>query len=329
MIKDRVIFQEIFRRLVMWKGLSVLLPVIFSFWLTPAFVVAQEEMARAGEAAKVNGVVITNEAVAKQMRSMQDKKERSETPAELRQKALDGLIFQELAWQRAKADGLTVEQATIDEALEKIKTNYGGESGFREFLGQNSLTEEGLREVLVKSYTLKLLIEREVSQKVTVTGDDLKQAYEKDKEKYLKPEKLTVIDVLFFLKTDDAESVRKAEEVLKKIQADEQKNPMVLVPDGTFIVREMELTKEEPELYQEAKKLKFGEVSGVIKASDSLHIIKVKEYVPERQKTLDEVRRSIDVKLIAEERKKRMQAFEAELKNGAKIEIINANSSEK
>ena len=279
-------------------------------------------------AAKVNGVVITNESVIRQMKIMLAQKERKEAPEELRKKALDRLIFQELAWQKAKADGLTVDKKTIDEAIEKIKTNYGGDTGFKAFLEQESLTEEGLRETLVKSYALKLITAREITEKVTVTEDELKQEYEKEKEKLRKPEKVTVIDVVFFLKLDDADSLKKVEEVLKKINDDGDRDPLKLVPDSTFLVREIELNKEkEPELYEAAKKLKEGELSGIIRTSDSLHLLKLKEYRPERQQTLDEVRRTIDVRLIAEARKKRLQEFEAELKKGAEIEIIDTKDS--
>jgi hypothetical protein len=284
---------------------------------------APGEEGQKNAAAKVNGVVITNDSVIKVMKTMLEQKERKERPEELREKALDSLILQELAWQKAKATGLTVEQKTIDEAMEKIKSSYGGESGFSSFLQGESMTEEGLREVIVKSFTLKLLFAREVSEKATVTEDELKQEYEKDKEKHLKPEKVSVIDVIFFLKMDDAESLKKAEGVLKKINEDEEKNPLKLVPDGTFLVREIELNKEaEPELYEAAKKLKEDELSGVIRTSDSFHVLKLKAYQPEKQLTFDEARYSIEARLRMAAQKKRMQEFIAELKKGAKIEII-------
>ena len=287
---------------------------------------APREDGQKNAAAKVNGVVITNDSVTKLMKDMLAKKERKERPEELREKALNSLILQELALQKAKAEGLTVEQKTIDEAIEKIKMSYEGEREFSAFLQQESLTEEGLREILVKSYTLKLIIEREVYEKITVTEDELKQEYEKEKEKLRKPEKVSVFDVVFFLKLDDADSIKKAEGVLKKINDDEDKNPLKLVPDGTFLVRDIELNKEEePELYKEAKKLKAGELSGVLRTTDSLHVIKLKEYRPEKQLTFDEARYSIEAKLRIAAQKKRRQEFEAELKKEAKIEIIETN----
>ena len=326
---NKAMYEDYFKEKI-WMHEAVMLLMLFSLFTGFTFAGrADAEDAKNIVAAKVNGVVITNDSVIKVMKNMLENKERKERPEELRNKALNSLIIQELAWQKAKAEGLTVEQKTIDEAIEKTKTSYGGESGFSAFLEQVSLTEEGLREILVKSYTLKLIIAREVSEKVTVTEDELKQEYEKEKEKHRKPEKVSVLDVVFFLKMDDADSIRKAEGVLKKIHDAEEKNPLKLVPDGTFLVRDIDLKKEEePELYEEAKKLKADELSGVIRTSDSYHIIKLKEYIPERQKTLDEVRRNIDVKLIAEARSKRLKEFESELKKGAKIEIMDAKGSE-
>lgn len=274
-------------------------------------------------AATVNGAVITEDSVIKQMKTLAARKEQGEEAGDLRTRALDSLIFLELAIQKARAEGLTVEQKTIDEAVEKIKTSYGGVHGYQAFLEKEALTEEGLREILERSYLLKLVLAREVSGKVTVKEDDLKEEYEKNKEKYLKPERVTVTDVVFFLKVDDADSIKKVEAIVRKINDDEEKNPRNLVPDSTFLVRELELRKdEEPELYEAAKTLRSGEVSGVIRASDSLHIIKLTEYIPERQQPLEEVRRSLDTKLLAEAKRKRVKEFEAELKKEAQIVII-------
>jgi parvulin-like peptidyl-prolyl isomerase len=274
-------------------------------------------------AAMVNGVVITKNSVTNQMKGMAANREQGEETEKLRKKALNSLILQELIWQKAQSEGLTVDQKTIDDNMEKIKTNLGVENGYRAFLEKEALTEEILRETLTRSLILERMFEREISDKIVLSEDEVKKEYEKEKEKFRKPEKVSVIDVVFFLNITDADSVKKVEEILKKINDDVEKNPMHLVPDGTFIVRELEVRKEEKGLYEEAKKLKEGEISGIIKTSDSFHLIKLKEYIPEKQRPLDEVRRSLEGRLRAEAQKKRIQEFESELKKGAKIEIIN------
>jgi parvulin-like peptidyl-prolyl isomerase len=94
-------------------------------------------------------------------------------------------------------------------------------------------------------------------------------------------------------------------------------------------VRELPEVKKdtEPVLYEEAKKLQTGELSGVIKTADSLHVIKLKEYIPEKQLTFDQVKYAIEAGVRMRGRGNRMQEFESELKKGAKIEIIDVKGS--
>ncbi|MGC2063429.1 MAG: peptidyl-prolyl cis-trans isomerase [Thermodesulfovibrionales bacterium] len=279
--------------------------------------------------AKVNGVAITKDSLINVMTFMLAKQESGRKPEDLKKDALNSLIVQELAYQKAKAVGLAADKKKVDDALEKMKEKLEGEEGYREFLERESLTEEGVRSVLERKFTLEKIFEKEVAGKVVIQQDEVKKEYEKEKEKYRKPENISVIDVVFFLKLDDPDSVRKTEAILKEIRSNAEKDPRDLVADGTFLVRTVDLLKdEEPELYAEAKKLTEGELSGVIRTSDSLHILKLKSYIPEKQLTYDEVGRSIEMRLRTEAQKKRMQEFEAELKKGAKIEIIDMKGSE-
>jgi parvulin-like peptidyl-prolyl isomerase len=106
------------------------------------------------------------------------------------------------------------------------------------------------------------------------------------------------------------------------VEDEENKDPWKLEPDGTFAVRELEINKlREKELYEAAIKLKPGELSGVVTTSDSLHVLKLKQYTPEKQFTFEEVRKAIEAKLRAKAEGERLRAWQAELRKGAKIEI--------
>jgi hypothetical protein len=114
--------------------------------------------------------------------------------------------------------------------------------------------------------------------------------------------------------------MKKANEVLKRINADKSKDPWSLVLDGTFIVRDVTIQKD-GELYAAAKMLKPTKLSGVIKARDGLHIIKLKTYSPEHQLTFDEVKGSLEGKFKVEAQQKRLEEWERELRKDAKIDI--------
>ncbi|MBI4685643.1 MAG: peptidyl-prolyl cis-trans isomerase [Nitrospirae bacterium] len=283
--------------------------------------------------AKVNGANITMAIVVMLMNRIASNRQLTpsmppEEVAKINKEALSKLILQELAYQKAKAEGLKVETKNIDEAISNFKANAGAEEEYKKFLEAQQVTEEELRAQIERSLLLQRIFAKEVYGKVVVPEAEVRKEYEKLKDRYIKPEKIVVIDVIFLIKTDSEDSIKKTKEVLKKINDDKDKDPWKLILDGTFIVRDFEIPKDkDKELSEEAKKLKVGELSGVIKTSDSFHIIKLKEYSPEKQLTFEEVRGSLEGKFRAAAQQKRLEEWGEELKKEAKIEIIETESS--
>ena len=274
-------------------------------------------------AARVNGAEITEKSVKMTMDRMRAGMGRAHSGPggreELRKKALDMLIVQELVWQKA---GSKVDREQGDRKIASLKARAGGEEEYRKLLEREGLTESDVAVIVEKNVVYDLAFQEEVVARVTVSEEGLRKEYEKEKEQFHVPEKVEVVDVVFFLETGEKESIERAAGILKRIGEEEGRDPFRLEPDGTFIVREIEVRKEkERELYEEAKKLKVGELSGVITTPDSLHIIQLRKFTPERQYTFDEARPSLEGKLKREAVQKRMQEWEAELKQGATIEI--------
>lgn len=198
---------------------------------------------------------------------------------------------------------------------------------FKKYLQDEMTTEDRLRASIERDMLVEAIFTKEVFEKVSVSESALKESYERDIDKYRQDEKMIVTDVVFLLDINDEASFKKAEEILQSIKADKDKNPWKLQTDGSFIVRNIEMMEEkdrerEREIYEVAKGLKKGEISDVIKLSDSIHIIKLIEYVPYRQFTFEEVKNSIMNRLRNEAAQKRVREWEEELKRDAKIEII-------
>ena len=118
--------------------------------------------------------------------------------------------------------------------------------------------------------------------------------------------------------------MRKAEELLARIRSQKDKDFSALVSDGTFTVRNREVTKDkDPELYDAARKLKEGDISGVIKTGDGAHILHLDQYIPEKQASFDEVKGPLKEQMKGRRQIERFQEWEAELKKNAKIEILD------
>jgi parvulin-like peptidyl-prolyl isomerase len=279
--------------------------------------------------ARVNGAEITMYALVTMMNRIARRGATASTPEGIdtvKKEALDRLILQELAYQKARSTGLQAPQENVDAAMANLKENVGGEEGYKQLLEKEQVTEQELRTQVERSLTLERIFAQEVYGKVTIPEDELKNAYEKEKGNYIRPEKVSVVDVFFAGKEGDDSLAGKAETARAKILQDKNRDPWRLVLDGTFIVRNYELrTGKDRELREEAKKLKTDGISGVVKAPDGFHIIKLREYSPERQLTFDEVKGSLENRLRAPAQEKRLREWEQELRGVAKIEIVKTD----
>ena len=280
--------------------------------------------------AKVNGAEISMYALVKMMNRISAKSAAAPTPEDseaVKKEALDRLVLQELAYQKALSQGLRAPQEAIDASLANLKENVGGEEGYKQLLEKEQVTEQELRTQVERSLTLERIFAQEVYQKTAIPEDELKKVYEKDKGNYIKPEKVSVVDVFFAGKDGDDSLAKRADTVRAKILQDKNRDPWKLVLDGTFTVRNYDLQKEKDRhLLKEAKKLKKDEISRVIKTPDGAHIVKLREYSPERQLTLEEIRPNLEKQLRAPAQEMRLSEWERELRAKATIEIVDVGS---
>ena len=238
------------------------------------------------------------------------------------QAALDRAVFEELVFQEAALEERIPTREEMDAQIQNLKQKMG-EEAFQNTLQQRGLTELEWRAALERSQAIDRTLRKRISD-VSVSEEQLQAEYEKQKAIFFRKEKITIVDVVFFLKQKDPASLEIARGILSKIRDGQDHDPRHLVPDGTFMVHEMEVKKEkQPELYAEAKKLKEGELSGVIEAPDALHILQLKEFVPEKQFSLDEVRPLLKNKLQGDAQRQEIRDLETELKKKARIEITD------
>ena len=280
--------------------------------------------------ARVNGVPITKGSLDRMVDQIQLENPSRETgnaektpEGEVRKKALDRLIFQELVYQKAKQEGVSITEQELADTIKEVKEKAGGEEAYGNYLKGISKTEDEMKAAVERSLIIGRYYTKELTDKTPISEDTLKAEYERNKDKFVVPESITATDVVFFLDINDSASFKKAEEIRAKIASAPDKNSWTLEPDGTFIVREI-LIKKEPdiELYNEAKKLAEGELSPVFKTKDSLHILQLKKYVPETQVPFERVKPYIEQKLRAAARQEKAKRWEQELKKGAVIEIM-------
>ncbi len=276
--------------------------------------------------AKVNGVPINRYVVTNMIRRMEAINQNAPSPeseAEIRRKALDQLIFRELAYQEAKKKGMTVEDQRVDFEMERFITSMGHEEGYNEYLNREQLTAADVRSDVERALLLQSIATVEVVQKVTVTDDEVRAEYERREKEFTTPERITISEIFVPASADNTSS-RKAEELRKTIAAGKDKNFGTLVSDGTFTVRSRQLEQgNETELYEAARKLGEGRLSDVIKTNEGLHIIRVDGIAPEKVTGFEDVRKKLKDQMTVAAQLRRFQEWEQELKKDAAIEVLD------
>jgi hypothetical protein len=126
----------------------------------------------------VNGVAITRDDV----NAMATRMARSGDAAAMTKEALDRLILAELAYERAKAVGIMIGPADVDNAVNEIKDNVGGKDMFRQTLAEKKMTEEDFRRELERDLMIKRIYQKEVLAGIVLDPEELKQEIEKARE---------------------------------------------------------------------------------------------------------------------------------------------------
>ncbi|MBF0559417.1 MAG: SurA N-terminal domain-containing protein [Nitrospirae bacterium] len=132
--------------------------------------------ARKVVAARVNGtdimldaVMILSDRLNLQMRQAHSAE--GPSAAMIQKEALERVIVQELAYQRAKARDIAAEPKAVDSALADIKARAGGEEAYRNFLAQNEMTEDQMRTQVEKGLIIETAYKQDVLDKISVAHE--------------------------------------------------------------------------------------------------------------------------------------------------------------
>ena len=148
-----------------------------------------------------------------------------------------------------------------------------------------------------------------VEKMVSVDDAEVAKFYESEKKRFLTPEERKASHILLTVKEGDAAQKAAAKAQAEKVLAEVRAAPATfadLAKKYSQDVASKELGGDlglinkdsvEPELFGPIQKLKQGEVSNVVETKFGFHIITVTQLVPERYKTLDEVKPMISAEL--------------------------------
>lgn len=242
--------------------------------------------------AKVGDTVITQADFDKEMKGLPEFVQKMFEDAAGKEKFLEELVKRELLYKEALKKGLDKDQ----EYVKKL---------------------EDFRKITL----VGLLLQKEIEAKVKVTDQDIKDYFEKNKDKFAPVTQIKASHIL--VKTE--EEAKKIEERLKKgedfaqiakkssIDPASAKNGGDL---GYFSKGQMV-----PEFESAAMRLKKGEISEPVKTKYGYHIIKVTDKKIGQVVEFEKVKNLISQNLMAEKQKEVFDSYIEELKKSYKVEI--------
>jgi len=236
---------------------------------------------------------------------------------------------------RSELDGLTLEylkKAGKQEASDEEKKQL-----LKNLIRRCLLSQDGRVCALrkdpdiikkVKALEDELVIARfidvELASKITISEDELKRYYQKNRNRLTIPDKVKASHIL--LRTR-----KEAEDVLRKLRGGQEFGvlvkaysidlPMALEGGSMGIIEKGKtLAPLESTLFS----LKKNEISDVVETEFGYHVIRVDEIIPGGYKSFDEVKDGIKTVLMKEKESKALTELAARLEETASINIFDA-----
>lgn len=279
--------------------------------------------------ANVNGAAVTMGALMDSIREiMMTKYGNTEVTTDIarviRKDALEKLVLEELACQRAATLGISVKPELIDKNIEARRTAAGGEEKFQESLAQQNMTLPDLERQIERFYLIKQLIHKDIDSKINITEETLDEAYEANKEQFSEPERVKISDIIFFLDPEDPVSREKVLETRATIISKLSGNPADYQAEGVLVRSMLNVTADyKPELYKNSRELKPGTFSDPLLIDGTLHLVKLESYHPRKEQPKEEVKAYIASQMKSAEKSQRLPLWRYELLQNGNVEIVH------
>jgi len=329
------------------KALFILLS--FSLWVFTVGTIhaqkAEQKTPTVGKAAVVNGVVIQEEEVNRgllyhQQRLLATSGQvvRPEMMMEARKMIVENLINRELLYQLSQKKLIVIDDAQVNEQLDRLKKQYPDEQAYQDSLAEDHLSEDALKSQIKMTLAVQQVVEKEFGGTLDVSESEVKAFYDGNPQYFTEPEAIRASEIL--IKVDSKAEAAKKEEARKKL-VDIQKR---LQKGEGFAILAKDFSQSAsatqggdlgmlprgsmPKAFDDAAfSLKPGEVSNVVETELGFHLIKVHEKRPEKIVPFKEVEERIRQHLVNQKLKQRVDEYLNEVKKTAKIERISTKGA--
>jgi peptidyl-prolyl cis-trans isomerase C len=252
---------------------------------------------------------------------------------EIYRKVLDELVTYTLLKQETRARNITVTDAEVDQQIQSMRQAAKTEEAFRKALAERGMTLERLKADAKAELSIAKMMNAEVATTAEATDADVKVFYDKNPERFQRPETVRASHILLRVDPNADEASKKAtrakiDAVLKRAKSGEdfallaQQNSQDGSAPGGGDLGYFPKEKMVPAFSDAAFALKPGEISDVITTQFGVHIIKVTDRKPAGAVPLEEVSPRVKQFLTEQKKQQQAQTFIASLRQKARIEVL-------
>ena len=233
--------------------------------------------------------------------------------------ALTTMIERRLQLQEAKAKSIDVGDQEVKQAIKQL-IQQGEKIDEKDPANTRSVREQ---------LTLLRVVDREVRSGVMVADPEMKRYYQEHRDRFALPEEYTLSQILIKPRSPDdlADAKNKTRDIMALLKQGESYEDLALrYSDGPNasrggrlgLVRQGELL---PAIERGVSKLSEGGISDVIESQEGFHIVRVEDKKPKQFRPYEEVKQEIQALVFQQKSEDMFQAWLADLKNKAYIEI--------
>ncbi len=256
----------------------------------------------------------------------------------LRAELLDTLLSELLIKDRADRLGITVTTKDVDGAVERLKGQYGIETQeqFEESLQQAGLTLEQMRLRLRDTLLSNAVLSRELRARSELSDKELKARYEREKDRYMLPERAEISEIVITLPEGADELVLSqrralAEEVARQAKqgtdfaslAKEFSESPTKDDGGKLgIINKGELRAELDALIFAADE---GEILGPVETAAGFHVARIDKRIPPETPGFEAVKERLRADADQDAFQRDYDAYIQTLRNEAYVVVFEDN----
>jgi len=252
----------------------------------------------------------------------------------LKARARDQAIGAKLLMNEAERLDIRVSKDDVDERIDEMKENCGGEDGFAKQLTDQGLTEDMVREGVARGRRMDLLVEKITTEAPEPTEADIEAHFEAHKDEYDRADRAQAQHILIAASSDsDADKAAarsRIEELRAQIEGGADFSELAAAhsecPSGQraggslgWFSRGMMV----PEFDQAVFDMEVGTLSEVIESSFGYHIIKKLGHEDGGPASLDDAHDQVRDFLRHVNRGEVISSYVNDLKEKATIEITD------